>query len=1406
MKMLKIIGIIVVLVLLNLVCVFAGSVVVKNGQLNVTNTFYTGTNLIYADQSGGKVGIGTLNPGAKLDVNGILNATEYSGAMNFTYLQNYPNACSEGQYVSAVGDTLTCGTPTSGGTTDSHFHAAENITAGTFGSGNFAFSNNLSVDTNVLYVDSSENKVGIGIATPQYMLDVNGNASVKGIFDINATGFAEEAPVMRMYKFDGSLSTILTSSGYFTGPGVSSPSGTFSTELFVGSNEDVALGSSGLETKQKIATPKLTALNDTGLRIEDDGNNLGIFIKDGGQVGIGTNNPSSRLSVNGAISSTGSLDFNMTGLGELVNVLKIYNNEGEQLNILDASGSLNASTVRTSSYVLAGDGVLTNFIVPVTGSNLGISIKNDSSAYGIFVDNNGRVAIGKDSASSMLDINGLVNATEYSGAMNWTNLQTYPSACSEGEYVSAVGDVLTCGTPAGGATNSHLHAAENITSGTFGSGNFAFQNNVSVDTNVFFVDSVNNKVGIGTATPQQPLHVFGTTPLRLERTGENSIDFVFSGGAVGGDAIDLVLQPGSSETTGYQFKTYSGGLVTAMSINGTGNVGIGTTTPMSRLAVSNGGNEGIEISPSGGATGGYIQSYNRGTSAYAGLDFYGSVFTFNGASVGIGTGSPGTDLEINSTTPDLTLRWATGDNYLKIGGSDATGAYINNPDNTNLSLIINGQYGVFMNSAAFVGIGTTSPDQKLTLPYNSKIGWEYSSGDSGVYHAIGYPYTGGGPMVFDVSYTGTATSPIYAFNGSDGTKLTILQGGNVGIGNTTPSEKLEVVGTIKTDAGGGSGGTIHHNFATSTGVLRAGLGLIDATDNGGRLAIWTYNATGSYIGTGMTMNLSTNDVYFGSKLGLGILPAVALDVDPNSNTEGLRIRGTDGANEMADMYVGSGGTFVIDNTKGSDDYAYIDLRSEDADYGIIIRESDGTGTDTFGNIFVADASDDYMTFTVNSGTSDDALVVTASDRVGVGTATPLSLLSVEDATSTTILRIANNNGSAGSTSEIRFGCADSTGAGAVGNTCARITAGKEQEWTSGDAGDFDGYLAINTALNDAYTEKVRVTSTGDVGINTKSPGHISYGGTTGYKILGVESTTANRGAVLELTAGTMIDGTGNPAGYVALLQNDSGTYREMANIRAWEESGGNDKATLSFGTLASGTNATNDRMVIDSNGDVGIGDSSPAQKLVVSGAAVVTSGVYGAETGAADTTIWAVSGEYPTWGMAYDEGSPDTIQFKSAGSVNSAIALDSGNSYFNALGGNVGIGATEPVTKFDVYNNSDDTGIISTVRGGSLWVVKDGSLANADRTGRIYLGKRNAAQSTYIEWSATGDNQGRFQIMGGNTYFDSSYNVGIGATAPTQKLDVAGNVNLTGSANQTIYFAGGGYIYDNGTAMVIGHN
>jgi len=61
--------------------VSAGSVTVKNGLFNATGNLYVGFDGLFVDSVFGRVGIGTLNPQARLDVNGT---SRFGGMMNLS--------------------------------------------------------------------------------------------------------------------------------------------------------------------------------------------------------------------------------------------------------------------------------------------------------------------------------------------------------------------------------------------------------------------------------------------------------------------------------------------------------------------------------------------------------------------------------------------------------------------------------------------------------------------------------------------------------------------------------------------------------------------------------------------------------------------------------------------------------------------------------------------------------------------------------------------------------------------------------------------------------------------------------------------------------------------------------------------------------------------------------------------------------------------------------------------------------------------------------------------------------------------------------------------------------------------------------------------------------------------------
>ncbi len=119
-----------------------------------------------------------------------------------------------------------------------------------------------------------------------------------------------------------------------------------------------------------------------------------------------------------------------------------------------------------------------------------------------------------------------------------------------------------------------------------------------------------------------------------------------------------------------------------------------------------------------------------------------------------------------------------------------------------------------------------------------------------------------------------------------------------------------------------------------------------------------------------------------------------------------------------------------------------------------------------------------------------------------------------------------------------------------------------------------------------------------------------------------------------------------------------------------------------------------------------------------------------------------------------------------------SIKEEVGNTTIARFGGdgNVGIGTTDPVRQFNVQENS----------GGQVTIGIFNTDAGVTNNDGLHLGI-NSSENAFLEFKETGnlviDNS-----VGGNVILqETAGNVGIGTTAPTEKLEVTGGIKVTGT-------------------------
>jgi hypothetical protein len=377
----------------------------------------------------------------------------------------------------------------------------------------------------------------------------------------------------------------------------------------------------------------------------------------------------------------------------------------------------------------------------------------------------------------------------------------------------------------------------------------------------------------------------------------------------------------------------------------------------------------------------------------------------------------------------------------------------------------------------------------------------------------------------------------------------------------------------------------------------------------------------------------------------------------------------------------------------------------------------GTGTSTSfttGSVVFAGASGIYTQDNANFFWDD------TNNRLGVGTASPSYPLSVGNSTPPTNVTLISTLFSTDTASGLNVGIRksnDGTNSAGLAFMKSRGTNASPTAVQSGDSAailQFYAYGGTNyrpvasiTSVVDTYTsdtnisayltfntnggstsptERMRITSAGNVGIGTSSPA-------TKLDVLGAKNSS-----IVSISASLSTVGGGAFVDYSELLFKNTAATNGDSSIRSYSNLWNNTGSNLAFFT--NGASALTERMRIDSSGNVGIGTTSPDALLTVNTIASFGDGAVGtpsiAHKGDLNTGLW-----FPA---------ADTIAASTSGSERMRITS----------GGNVGIFTSSPGTRLDVRfetNPATDNGV-----GNNVLRVWTAVTQAADVGGAIGLG------------------------------------------------------------------------------------
>jgi hypothetical protein len=1303
------------------------SVGIYGNAANETISVYTSASEKVRITSAGNVGIGDTTPSYKLDVNGTLRATSAAYFNNDVVVTNNLALTGANKPTFTTPDD-TVYTPSYNWVTATPFNAAWHDLIAF--NRNYTTSQEISTDGTNFSSDTLELGLFDQKDKTKYEVVGNGERAVRwtwtgvaynvGRYFHIAAGYSSPTPsctVKIETSSDGSTWTEIHSS---SGVSFSASNRFYYANPYIGNGGHnyvrLTIDKGNTDTK----TINLTSIKMLTQRLGDQGqgreDELPFYYDKNQNIGIGTTTPTAKLHIDD--NATAGTGLLVTGGGQGGPLATFTRDVGASATI-----AINASSALPQIRLAASSNT---FALGVNGSTFEIA---DNTSLGtnarLSITNTGNVGIGTTNPSKTLHVNG-----ELKTANN-----------------------ITCdGTTIFGGTSSldiNLFAAGSLTLKT---------NNTAALT----IDSSQN-VGIGTTTPASKLHVDGTVQVGVNDTG---YDVKFYGDDSGEymewDASNARLNIiHTDEIAGLQLFT---------------NAAAQTTQPQIKIGRSNNQYWGAYVDDRNAHLV-HRQDETSGNMTTR-FDQWDSNTSDNNGSwlwrVGNGSGASMATAMTLTQAGDLTLGGSlTLGGTGRIQGIDTVTA---STDAANKAYV-DAQVGsadtlqeVTDNGATTtnnISIGTTSTftaGGTAKLSVNGIISWGISSSDLSYFRRLS-----------------AGNFQWQTYNGGNSGNIHLQPyGGNVGIGLTNPSIKLEV------------------NSAGTDEVAR-----FQSTDNDSYISI-SDNTDAVYIGHDAALDVMS----LGFSSSMGVSSNVNIDTDghvgigTNNPSHQLEIGLTSSvslANQPAEpLHVSNNGQSVDGRVFISVKHDKINtasaigaglkmtagaVTSGTASYfdSLIYLESAGPGSDTIHSApkAIKFYVDNHAT-NAGSGTNyndlgDLALTISEDAKVGIGTTSPAQKLEVAGSAQITTNNpqlVFNDNTGSTYTSSWMY----------ENNIMKYVWGGGKKFSISSDGG-----ITIGQTYSSSHTAPSKgMIMEGNLGIGTNNPSTASLY----IEDQGVNWNEATPGASIGTIhldpVGDGATSTGNAITFGASDTGNGGSAQAGIYIR----SDGSYGTKMYLATTDSYASGSKTRLMINHNGNVGIGTTNPSQKLHIHNGGIYATPV--AYAGGADEWLLK-TGAYNNSG--WDHGGIK-VRVSSGGQPRLSLMSFGSAETLSLYAGNVGIGIGNPSYKLHV---SGTVGLTSSlyftnntayIQTGSSWGNGVLNFLNGSTTAITFDVPNNRIQNNLGKYltasSGTGefgtlDNQSVAIVANNSTKMTilSGGNVGIGTTSPTQKLDIgAGHIRL----------------------------